>query len=517
MSSLSRGSRLKWLQLLAVCLTGLLIPLSFTGPAVALPSIHAELGGTPSQLGWIMNAYILSYGSAMMVAGSLTDIHGRRRLWLLGLAWFGLLSFGVGLATDLRWADGLRLLQGLGGAVAFAAAMSSLAPLFEGAARMRAFSLLGTTFGLGLAFGPWVSGLMVDSLGWRWVFHGTGLVALLGLPMVMVSARRDEAVSADRPDWLGAALFTLALGGFTYGVLMVPERGWLHAEVLGPLALSAVLFVVFVAVQRRVARPLLDLSLFSQPRFLGVQLLAASPAFLFISLVVMLPGRFIGVEGLSPLAAGRMMGWLAAPLLVVPLLAALLVGLLSRWISPGRLSAAGLLLAAAGLWWLAAAFGQGAGPALALPLLLIGTGIGLPWGLMDGLAVSTVAPDRVGMATGIFNTVRISADGVALAVAGAVLAVLVEGKLGGLSPDAGLRREMAGQLAQADLARAAQALPGQDGLLAQVYGAAFHDLLLLLAGLAVVTALAVLWLLERKGRAVSSPEQLAPQAGRRLS
>jgi len=345
MSSLSRGSPLKWLQLLAVCLTGLLIPLSFTGPAVALPSIHAELGGTPSQLGWIMNAYILSYGSAMMVAGSLTDIHGRRRLWLLGLAWFGLLSFGVGLATDLRWADGLRLLQGLGGAVAFAAAMSSLAPLFEGAARMRAFSLLGTTFGLGLAFGPWVSGLMVDSLGWRWVFHGTGLVALLGLPMVMASARRDEAVSGDRPDWLGAALFTLALGGFTYGVLMVPERGWLHAEVLGPLALSAVLFVVFVAVQRRVARPLLDLSLFSQPRFLGVQLLAASPAFLFISLVVMLPGRFIGVEGLSPLAAGRMMGWLAAPLLVVPLLAALLVGLLSRWISPGRLSAAGLLLA----------------------------------------------------------------------------------------------------------------------------------------------------------------------------
>ena len=143
----------------------------------------------------------------MMVAGSLTDIHGRRRLWLLGLAWFGLLSFGVGLATDLRWANGLRLLQGLGGAVAFAAAMSSLAPLFEGAARMRAFSLLGTTFGLGLAFGPWVSGLMVDSLGWRWVFHGTGLVALLGLPMVMASARRDEAVSADRPDWLGAALF----------------------------------------------------------------------------------------------------------------------------------------------------------------------------------------------------------------------------------------------------------------------------------------------------------------------
>lgn len=495
---LSRGSRAKWLQLLAACLTGLLIPLSFTGPAVALPSIHAELGGTPSQLGWIMNAYILSYGSAMMVAGSLTDIHGRRRLWLLGLAWFGLLSFGMGLAPSLLWADVLRLAQGLGGAVAFAAAMSSLAPLFEGAARARAFGLLGTTFGLGLAFGPWVSGLVVDSLGWRWVFHGTGLVALLGLPLVAASVPRQKALSGDRPDWLGAALFTLALGGFTYGVLMVPERGWRHGEVLRPLALSAMLFAVFVVVERRVARPLLDLSLFRQPRFLGVQLLAASPAFLFISLVVMLPGRFIGMDGLSPLEAGRMMGWLAAPLLVVPLLAA---GL-SRWISPGRLSAAGLLLVAVGLGWLAVASGQGAGTALALPLLLVGSGIGLPWGLMDGLAVSTVAPERVGMATGIFNTVRISADGVALALAGAVLAQRIEDRLAGAGLAPQLAAQLAGPLAQADRAGADQALPGHAALLAQGYGAAFQDLLLLMAGLAVVTAVAVPWFLERRPQAV---------------
>lgn len=517
MSSPSQGSPLKWLQLLAVCLTGLLIPLSFTGPAVALPSISAELGGTTSGLGWIMNAYILSYGSAMMVAGSLTDIHGRRRLWLLGLASFAALSFAVGLASDLLWADLLRLVQGLGGAVAFAAAMSSLAPLFEGAARARAFSLLGTTFGLGLAFGPWVSGAIVDSLGWRWVFHVTGLVALLALPMVQASTRREERTAGGRPDWPGAIGFTLALGSFTYGMLLVPERGWGHAAVLVPLAASLLLFAVFVAVERRAAQPLLDLSLFTQPRFLGVQVLAASPAFLFIVLVVMLPGRFIGVEGFSPLQAGRMMGWLAAPLLVVPVLAASL----SRWISPGRLSAAGLLLAAAGLGWLAVAFGQGTGPGagtaevmdagagLALPLLLIGTGMGLPWGLMDGLAVSTVAPQRVGMATGIFNTVRISADGVALAVTGAVLAALVQGRLGSAAAvDAGLRQQVAGLVAQADLARAAQLLPGQDALLALSYGAAFHDLLWWLAGLAVATALVVLWLLEHGVRPQHGQEAL---------
>lgn len=486
----------KWLQLLAACLTGLLIPLSFTGPAVALASIHADIGGTPAQLGWIMNAYILSYGSAMMVAGSLTDIHGRRRLWLLGLAWFAALSFAVGRAADPVWADLLRLLQGLGGAVAFAAAMSSLAPLFEGAARARAFSLLGTTFGLGLAFGPWVAGWVVDALGWRWVFHGTGLVALSGLPLVWAGTGRDRQAAAGRADWPGAAGFTLALGCLTFGMLGVPERGWGDAQVVVALALGAALFAGFVCIERRVPHPMLDLSLFADPRFVGVQALAAAPAFLFISLVVMLPGRFIGVQGLSPLEAGRMMGWLAAPLLCVPLGAALL----SQRFGAGRLSAAGLVLAAAGLAWLAFSLEQPAGMAQALPMLLIGTGIGLPWGLMDGLAVSTVPPERVGMATGIFNTIRISADGVALAALGATLASLLEGRLASaLALEPAAVREAAGQAAQAHLASAAQWLPGQEALLAQSYAAAFHDLLLLLAGLALTCALAVLVLLEWRG------------------
>jgi MFS family permease len=495
MTSSPTGSRLKWLQLLAVCLTGLLIPLSFTGPAVALAAIHAELGGGTAQLGWIMNAYILSYGSAMMVAGSLTDIYGRRRLWLLGLVWFAALTFGVGLATDTGWMDALRLLQGLGGAVAFAAAMSSLAPLFHGAARARAFSLLGTTFGLGLAFGPWVAGAVVDGLGWRWVFHGTGLVALLTLPLVLAGREPARPAAGARPDWAGAASFTLALVSFTYGMLAAPERGWADGRVLCALVLSVLLWALFVAVERRVDHPMLDLSLFVQPRFVGVQALAAAPAFLFIALVVMLPGRFIGVQGMGPLEAGRMMGWLAAPLLVVPLLAALL----SQRLGAGRLSAAGLVITAAGLLWLALALENGQGMALAWPMLLIGMGIGLPWGLMDGLAVSTVEPARVGMATGIFNTIRISADGVALAVLGAALSSGVQGRLASvLGAEHDGLREAASQAAQAHLEQAARLLPGQHALLVHSYGAAFQSMLCWLAGLALLTAAALWLLLERR-------------------
>ena len=169
----------RWLQLLAACLTAVLIPLCFTGPAVVLPSISQALGGTPVQLNWILNGYILAYGSVIMVSGSLTDLYGPRRVWLGGLAWFCAFTFPVAWAPSAGWIDFLRLMQGVGGAAAFAAAMSSLAPLFHGAARARAFSLLGTTFGIGLSFGPLISGWLVQTAGWRWVFHGTGLVLSL--------------------------------------------------------------------------------------------------------------------------------------------------------------------------------------------------------------------------------------------------------------------------------------------------------------------------------------------------
>ncbi|MEG1454960.1 MAG: MFS transporter, partial [Comamonas sp.] len=201
MSSIFSPAVRRWLQLLAACLTALLIPLCFTGPAVVLSAISLDLGGSPAQLAWIMNGYILSYGGAMMVAGSLTDLHGRRRIWLVGLVWFCVCTFAIPYAPSVLCIDLLRLLQGLGGAAAFAAAMSSLAPLFEGRARARAFSLLGTTFGLGLAFGPLIAGWLVEISSWQGVFHATGVVGVLGWLLVAASASRDLPAARGGLDW----------------------------------------------------------------------------------------------------------------------------------------------------------------------------------------------------------------------------------------------------------------------------------------------------------------------------
>lgn len=490
-------------MLLAGCLTGVLIPLCFTGPAVVLPSISQALGGSAVELNWVINGYILTYGSAMMAAGSLTDIHGRKRVWLIGLVLFSLVTAAIPFSPTVLWMDILRLAQGLGGAAAFAGAMSSLAQEYEGHARTRAFSLLGTTFGVGLAFGPLVSGALVDSLGWPWVFWATAAIGLATLALAAGSARESRDPEATGLDWPGAITFTAALALLTYGVLLAPEEGWLQAPVVASLLGAACMAVAFVRVEKRARRPMLDLALFREAKFVGVQILAASPAFFYVVLIILLPARFIGIDGQGALEAGRLMIALSAPLLVVPFLA----GVLARWITAGILSAAGLAITAAGLFWLARATGAGGGSAgIIVPLLIIGVGIGIPWGLMDGLAVSVVAKERAGMATGIFNAVRVSADGVAIAVVGAVLAGLIQGGLA--NPPPGLPSpvavapariaEASNRLAMGDLAQTLPLAPGwSEAGLAAVYDDAFGLTLWLLAAGALATALLVLALLGR--------------------
>ena len=151
---------------------------------------------------------------------------------------------------------------------------------------------------------------------------------------------------------------------------------------------------------------MLDLSLFRLPAFAGVQLLAAAPAFSFVVLLVLLPARLIGIEGYSATQAGALMLALSAPMLVLPMLA----GLAAQRMAPAIVCSAGLLITSGGLLWLSHCAPGLPATTLLGPLLLIGAGISLPWGLMDGLAVSVVPVERAGMAAGIFNTTRVAGD-----------------------------------------------------------------------------------------------------------
>ncbi|RDJ26666.1 MFS transporter [Bosea caraganae] len=503
-----------------VCLAALILPLSFSGGAVATPAIGRDLGGSATALTWITNAFMLTFGSLLMTAGALADQFGRKRIFIGGVALFVLFSGALSFAPSLLVVDLLRAGQGVGAAAALAGGSAAMAQEFEGRARIRAFSMLGTTFGIGLAFGPIVAGVLIAQFGWRSIFLTSTLVGAGALVLGMRRLRETRDPNAAGLDWPGALSFTGMLSLFTFAIIQAPESGWTSPPVLGLFTGAAILLASFILVETRVARPMLDLSLFRYPRFVGVQVLPIATCYSYVVLLILLPLRFIGIEGLSEIEAGWLMMALSAPMVVVPALAA--AG--TRWLSAGAISALGLLIAAAGLLWLGR-IGPGAPHEAIAPMLLIGLGAGMPWGLMDGLSVTVVPKDRAGMASGIFNTTKVAGEGVALAIVSAGLALLSSTGLQGLasqartaSPqhlsEAGLR------LATGDLAQAATLLPeiGR-ALLVQSYFGAFETLTHALAAVTILSALIIFWFLSRErsedhatGQVAASAAELEPVA-----
>lgn len=484
-----------WLALLAVCLAAAAMPLTFTGTAVALPSIGRALGGSPVAIAWVTNAFMLTFGSTLMAAGALADSYGRKRIFLAGVGSFAVFSLALVFAPNILMFDLLRAAQGFAAAAAFSGGMAALAQEFDGPERLRAFSIVGTSFGVGLSLGPVASGLMIEAFGWRSIFLAVVVFAVLAFALGWRALRESGDPASRGLDWGGALSFTTALGLFTYGILLAPERGWGDGLVVGLLVGAFLFLALFVTIERLVSRPMLDLSLFAYPRFVGVQLLAAAPAYGFVVLLILLPGRFIGIEGMREVAAGTLMIALSAPLLILPVAA----GLLTRWFHPATICGTGLLISAGGLFWLAQTPVGAPIWMTALPMLVIGSGISLPWGLMDGLAVSVVPKERAGMATGIFSTTRVAGEGVALAVVSAILSMLIAGRLGGSAATAGIAIA-AQRLAAGDVGMAERTLPGMDRMvLVTLYSDAFSDLLLLLTAITLLTGLVVFIFLRRDG------------------
>ncbi len=336
----------RW-TLLAVCLAALALPLSFSAGAVAVPVLARSVATSPTALAWVTNAFMLTFGSLLLAAGGLADRYGRRRLFLLGTAGFSAATAVVCLAPTLLWLDLARGLQGVAAAAALASGTAALAQAWQGPARARVFALLGTTFGAGLALGPLLAGLLLQALGWRSVFAAGGVLALAAfvLGARVLPESHGERGHLDLGGMLG---FSLMLAALTLALLWLGEFG-LHALRV-QLALLATLLLggVFVCIERVHHSPLLDFSLFSQPAFLGVQLLPVATCFGYVVLLVVLPLQLLGVHGQSATAVGLQMLALSAPMLVLPMLAA-------RWaerIGSARLCTLGLLVCATGLYLL---------------------------------------------------------------------------------------------------------------------------------------------------------------------
>lgn len=486
MTTSPRSSTRTHSALAAVCAAALILPMSFSGGAVATPAIGRALGGDLPGLAWITNAFMLTFGGLLMTAGALADRWGRKRVFMAGVGVFAVASVLLALAPTLGWIDLPRGVQGVGAAGALAGGTAALAQEVAGSARARAFSLLGTTFGVGLAFGPLVAGVLIETAGWRAVFAAPAGLAAVAILLGSRSLRETRAVGAVAMDWAGAATFSLALACLTLCILEGAGWGWTSAPTAGLLVGAVVGFALFVRIERRSPSPLLDLTLLRYPRFLGVQLLPIATCYCFVVLLVLLPLRFIGVDGKSEMEAGLSMLTLSAPMLLAPTLA---VRLTHRY-SAGTVSAAGLLAASVGLLWLSHC-GSGSGATPVPAMLLIGMGAGLPWGLMDGLSIAVVPAERAGMAAGIFGTTRVAGEGIALASVMAGLAALVRWHLDTLAIGSQrVRPLLAEHLATGDLAAASRLGASVDALRSS-YAGGFAVLLYILAGVTCLSAVLV--------------------------
>lgn len=497
------------LVLLAVCIAGGLLPASLTGASVALPDIGANLHAGIVPVQWVVNAYNLTFASFMLVAGALADLVGRRRMFAAGAALFAVCAAGSAVAGDILLLDLARGLAGVGAAMILTGGSAMLPTVFSGAKLAKAFGLLGSSFGAGLALGPSTSGFLVGAFGWRAVFFAHLAVCLLVLCLVpLLPESRDP--DAKHVDLAGTVTFTGALALLTVAMVQGPQWGWGSMATLGLLVGFAVLIAAFIVAEKTQQRPMFDLALFRQPQFVAVCLIPFALALGFVSLLVFLPSYFIGVLGYSTQRSGLVMLILTAPVLCLPLLS----GAASKRIPARYLLGVSLLLVGAGAGWLTVLSPGTSVTVLIGPLVTIGIGVGISFGLLDAAAIGSVPPERAGMAAGMFNTARLASEAIVIAGVGSILVTLTQQRLAnGLSHGAsGLTSSQLADMAVQG--QSVRTLAGQSDslvrLLGNSYTGALHTVLLVLAAVCIAGAPAIVALLKERTPASASPASEQP-------
>jgi EmrB/QacA subfamily drug resistance transporter len=397
--------RAAWLALLVLCLGDLMIVLDGTIVNVALPSIRDDLGFTQESLAWVVNAYLLTFGGFLLLGGRLGDLFGHRRLFLTGITLFTLASLACGLATSQSFLVGARAVQGLGGAIVSAVALSLIMTLFtEPAERAKAMGVFGFVLSGGGTAGVLLGGVITDALSWHWIFLVNIPVGAVVLALSLILLPGTGRRAAGRVDVAGAVTVTASLVLAVYAIVNGNETGWNSAQTLGLLAAAAVLMATFIVIELRVAAPLVPLGLFrirnvSTANVVGALMAAGMFAYFFLSALYLQE-----ILGYSPMEVG-----LASSLLLSDRLV-LRFGIKSPLL-------AGLGLMALGLVLLARTPVDGNFAVDVLPATLaVGLGAGIGFNPILLAAMSGVRPADAGLASGVVNTAFMMGGALGLAI-----------------------------------------------------------------------------------------------------
>jgi len=378
--------------------------------------------------------------------------------------------------------------------------------------------VFGTAVGSGLAFGPFICGVLNTNFGWRAVFLVPAIVGLVvaGAALaVLPESRNPEGGKVDVP---GTVTFTGALFALIFALTQGPQRGWGDGLVLTCFVLAALLLVAFVVVEKRQAQPMFDLTLLKQRRYASLCLAVVALVFAFSPLLVSLPSYLTAVDGLSSQQIGVKLMMLTIPTLIMPVI----TGYLARWIAVRWLVLSTVVFSGLGVALLTL-IGPGVSNWTVFPgFLSLGIGIGVCFGVMDGAAVSSVPAGRAGMAAGMYNTMRLAGETIGIAIVGSMLTGLTGSalaqRIGSFStPYAQDPQSVANMVNQGDMATAvhsvspASAQPQFQAVVGEAYTGALHAAMWFLVVLCAVAAVGLL-VLDRPEKAAAPAAEPARQA-----
>src|SRR3954453_7107986 len=410
----------KWWTLVAVCVATFMLLLDVTIVNVALPYIERDLQSSFSDLQWVVDAYALTLAALLLTAGSIADGAGRRKVFLIGLGIFTAASALCGFAQSSLMLNLSRALQGVGGAFMFATALALIASAYQGRNRGTALGLWGATTGAAVAVGPLVGGVLVQVIGWEAIFFVNVPIGLGAIALTLAKVAESKDPSGGRVDWAGTVTFSGALFLLVFGLIRGNAEDWSTA-IVACLVGAAVLLVAFLVVERRAAYPMLDLTLFRKPAFVGASIaafvLSASMFAMFLYLTLYIQN----ILGYSALESG----WRFMPVTLLSFLVAPVSGKLAEQLGVRWFIAGGLVLVGAGLLLMGGLEAGDEGTALLAGFMVARGGMGLVNPALATAGTGVVEPHRSWMPSGINSTFRHVGIATGIAAWGAIFQPVV--------------------------------------------------------------------------------------------
>lgn len=395
----------RWVILATVLGSGIAF-LDSTVVNVAIPAIDRDFHPPISSLQWTIEAYLLTLGALLLLGGSLGDLYGCRRIFLIGLAGFTIASALCGLAPSIELLIAARALQGVGAAMLVPASLAIIQTSFHPDDRGRAIGAWSGLSGVTTAIGPFLGGWLIDAASWRTVFFINVPLALvaIGISVRHVPDSRDEGAS--RPDILGSGAVVIALGGIIYALVEGPAKGWLEVEVVTAAAVGIVALIGFLVIERRAREPMLPLEIFGSSQFSGANAITLLVYFALGGALFLVVIQLQRVLDYSALEAGTSL----MPITLLLLLMSPRTGALAQRIGPRLPLTVGPLVAACGLALMARIEPGATYLGAVLPAVLVfGVGMGFVVAPLTSAVLAAVELRHAGVGSGVNNaTARIA-------------------------------------------------------------------------------------------------------------